>query len=170
VGLVGPWDAGVDFLVEAVKSGLAAATGLTPQTRGSLDAGGRGFWVLGLSTGTSFPRSSAISLFPLLSWDRFFPLFLSFLLPQGGRLGQRGLFHLALGLRPQAGSLPGSQIVMKAYEGSPRGLWPPFLAPGGDELSLAFLDTGYSRPLPEALVRKEAGCGQSLGLDEAGAG
>ena len=70
MGLVGPWDAEVDFLVEAVKSGLAAATGLTPQTWGSLDAGGGGFWVLGLSTGTSVPRSSAISLFQLLSWDR----------------------------------------------------------------------------------------------------
>lgn len=70
MGLVGPWDAGVDFLVEAVKSGPAAATGLTPQTRGSLDAGGGGFWVLGLSTGTSFPGSSAISLSQLLSWDR----------------------------------------------------------------------------------------------------
>ena len=66
-------------------------------------------------------------------------------LGQGGRLGQRGLFHLALGLRPQAGSLPGSQMVMKAHEGSPRGLWPPFLAPGGGELSLAFLDTGTNR-------------------------
>ena len=59
---------------------------------------------------------------------------------------------------------------MKAHEGSTRGLWPPFPAPGGGELSLVFLDTGYSRPLPEALVRKEAGCGQSLGGSEAGAG
>lgn len=98
-----------------------------------------------------------------------FSLSASFL-GQGGRLGQRGLFHLALGLRPQAGSLPGSQMVMKAHEGSPRGLWPPFLAPGGGELSLAFLDTRTAGPSPRPWSGRRQDVGRVLAVVRRGLG